>query len=116
MKDKQFIIAACLVFLIALAGTRFAFTRTDIDHNTEVFAHDEGMTPAQQLLLGKTIDINTADEQAFEVLPLIGPKLAKRIVKDRIVNGPFASVHELTRVYGVGPRIVERNLPYIAVK
>ena len=116
MHRHQFIIAAFLVLLIALAGVRFAVTRADADFNTAVFAQDEGMTPAHRLLLGKTIDINSADERALEVLPLIGPKLAKRIVKDRSVNGPFASVHELARVYGVGPKIIERNLHYIAVK
>ena len=116
MKEKQFIIAACLVFLIALAGVRFAVTRSDTHLNTDAFTQNEEMTPAQQLLLGKTIDINTADEKTLEVLPHIGPKLAKRIVKDRMTNGPFSSVHELARVYGVGPKIIERNLPYIAVK
>ena len=113
---RQFIIAAFLVLLIALAGVRFAVTRSDADLNTDVFTQSEGMTPAQQLLIGKTIDINSADEQTLEVLTLIGPKLAKRIVKDRMANGPFASVYDLARVYGVGPRTIERNLPYIAVK
>lgn len=113
---SQYIVAACLVFLIALAGVRFAVTRSDNKLNTDEFSRSTELTPAQQLLIGKTIDINTADERTLEVLPLIGPKLAKRIVKDRMDKGPFASVYELTRVYGVGRRIIERNLPYIAVK
>ena len=33
---------------------------------------------------------------------------AGRIVEDRAANGPFASVDDLDRVHGIGPKTVER--------
>jgi len=116
MSTNQYIVAAFIILLTAVAGVRFAVTRTEASLNVRSFVQSESLTPAQSLLLGKTIDINTADEQTLEVLPHIGPKLAARIVKDRSINGPFRSVHDLARVYGIGRATIERNLPYIAVK
>lgn len=53
------------------------------------------------------IDLNTADAAMLRLLPGIGPALAGRIVEDREANGPFASVEDLQRVRGIGPRISE---------
>ncbi|MBQ6117076.1 MAG: helix-hairpin-helix domain-containing protein [Oscillospiraceae bacterium] len=61
------------------------------------------------------IDLNTADEEALQRLPGIGPALAERIVADRAANGPFASVEELTRVSGIGEKTVEDIRPYVTV-
>lgn len=52
------------------------------------------------------IDLNRADAAELEKLPGVGPVLAARIVSDREVNGPFASVEDLGRVPGVGPAIL----------
>lgn len=54
------------------------------------------------------IDLNRAGEQDLETLPGIGPTLARRIVGDRLKNGPFASVADLERVSGIGPAKVAR--------
>lgn len=59
------------------------------------------------------VDINTADEEALEQLPGIGPALAERIVQDRAANGPFASVDDLTRVPGIGEKTLESLRPYV---
>jgi competence ComEA-like helix-hairpin-helix protein len=52
------------------------------------------------------LDIASADE--IERLPGIGPSLAKRIVADRAVNGPFGCLQALDRVKGVGPALLAR--------
>ncbi|MBI5482645.1 MAG: helix-hairpin-helix domain-containing protein [Deltaproteobacteria bacterium] len=54
------------------------------------------------------IDPNRADEAELRALPGIGPALAKRIVESRRAQGPFATVEELRRVRGIGPRTLDR--------
>ncbi|GMV37097.1 MAG: hypothetical protein AMXMBFR61_16050 [Fimbriimonadales bacterium] len=53
------------------------------------------------------VSINTAGQDELETLPGIGPDLAREIVQDRVRNGPFASVDQLQRVKGIGPRKLE---------
>jgi competence protein ComEA len=50
------------------------------------------------------VDLNTADAATLETLPGIGPATATKIVADREANGPFASVEDLMRVSGIGPK------------
>lgn len=42
------------------------------------------------------------------MLPGIGPVLARRIVEDRALHGEFASIDDLDRVRGIGPRTIDR--------
>jgi competence protein ComEA len=48
------------------------------------------------------ININTADKNALDKLPGIGPALAERIVEYRKNNGPFRDVSDLKKVSGIG--------------
>jgi competence protein ComEA len=43
-----------------------------------------------QLRDGDALDVNQAGPSDLELLPGIGPSLARRIVEDRTRNGPFA--------------------------
>lgn len=61
---------------------------------------------------GLRIDVNSAEEAQLDLLPGIGPRLAARIVEERRTQGSFASLDELVRVAGLGPRLVERLRPY----
>lgn len=54
------------------------------------------------------LDPNTASAIALEGLPGIGPVTAARIVVDREDNGPFATVDDLARVPGIGPKTLDR--------
>ena len=49
------------------------------------------------------VDLNTAGTEELQRLPGVGPVLAGRILEERAVGGPFASVDDLVRVPGVGP-------------
>lgn len=59
--------------------------------------------PQQEL-----ININSADEKMLAKLPGIGMKKAKSIVQYRLENGQFETVDELTKVKGVGKKLVAK--------
>jgi competence protein ComEA len=62
------------------------------------------------------VNINTADAATLAAeLTGVGPALAEAIVADRSANGNFASAEALTRVKGIGARIVEMNKANILV-
>jgi competence protein ComEA len=63
-----------------------------------------------------SVDINSADAKTIaENLKGVGLKKATRIVEFRIENGPYRSVDDITKVKGIGPKILERNKSYIIV-
>jgi competence protein ComEA len=62
------------------------------------------------------VDINSADENALQTLPGIGPALAARIIAFREMNGPFDSVDDLADVSGVTPRMIDDITPYAIVR
>jgi competence protein ComEA len=57
------------------------------------------------------LDINTAPADSLELLPGIGPALARRLVADRAAHGPYLVAGDLERVSGIGPRIAARLAP-----
>jgi competence ComEA-like helix-hairpin-helix protein len=58
---------------------------------------DQQMGTAQQGM----VDINTASVQELQTVPGIDQTLAQNIVSYRDVNGPFASVDDLSKVQGM---------------
>ena len=58
------------------------------------------------------VDINSAGREDLTLLPGIGDKTARIIVKDREENGPFGTIGDLARVKGIGRSTVERIAPY----
>jgi len=67
------------------------------------------------LSTGSPLDINTAGEAELIRLPGVGPALARRIIAFRTDHRRFATVEELRKVRGIGPRILERLRPYVRV-
>ncbi len=61
------------------------------------------------------VNINTASVKQLQSLSGIGVKKAKAIVDYR-ANRPFASVEELTKVKGIGKRLIDKLRPNLAVK
>ena len=63
------------------------------------------------------VNINTADAETLAAeLDGIGPALAAAIVRDREENGPYESPEDITRVRGIGERVLEDNRENIRVK
>jgi len=71
--------------------------------------------PKSQSSMEFKININSADEQAWQRIPGIGPKLARRIVEYRNQVGQFHSIEELCQVKGIGPSKLERIKPYLTL-
>lgn len=55
-----------------------------------------------------TIDINKADEEAFERLNGIGPYFAKRIVKFREKLGGFYKIEQVAETYGIEDSVFQK--------
>jgi competence protein ComEA len=65
---------------------------------------------------GAPIDLNTADATQLDTLPGVGPSTAAKIVADREANGPFASVDDLGRVSGIGPKKLDSLRDLVCVR
>jgi competence ComEA-like helix-hairpin-helix protein len=59
------------------------------------------------------VDINTAPIDSLELVPFIGATLAQRIVDYRARHGRFGSVDDLVKVYGIGPKSLNKLRPYL---
>lgn len=63
----------------------------------------------------RKISINEADESELEMLPGIGPSLAKMIIEHREKNGDFKNIEEIKKVKGIGEKLFEKIKPYIKI-
>lgn len=61
------------------------------------------------------IDINTADQAAWEQLPGIGPVLAGRILKYRAYLGGFSSVDDIKKTYGLSDSVFSFLQPFLQI-
>jgi len=56
------------------------------------------------------VDINTATADSLAVnIKGVGKKKAEAIIAYRQANGPFKTIEELTKVKGIGLKLVEKN-------
>jgi competence protein ComEA len=63
-----------------------------------------------------TININTASVEELTKLKGIGPKYAQRIIDYREKVAPFSLPEDIMKVQGIGLKIFEANKDLIAVK
>ena len=60
-----------------------------------------------------SLDINTASWVEWSQLDGIGEKLARRIVADRDEHGPFRNPADVSRVKGIGPKLMDKIGPFL---
>lgn len=72
-------------------------------------------TADRPLRQGERLDPNTASPRDLARLPGVGMRLAKEIVTDREIRGPFGSLSDLDRVDGIGPGMLRRLEPFLLV-
>lgn len=61
----------------------------------------------------KLVDINAASAGELELLPGVGPSLAKRLVEAREKAGSFDRPSDLLRVKGVGQKTLAKLTPWL---
>ncbi|KPK42433.1 MAG: hypothetical protein AMJ78_02495 [Omnitrophica WOR_2 bacterium SM23_29] len=64
----------------------------------------------------RTVNINIADANELEILPNIGPALAKRIVDYRNAHGRFLFKEDLMKVKGIGHNKFDEIKEYICLE
>lgn len=62
---------------------------------------------------GMTLDLNRATAAELELLPGVGPRLAREIVALRTRRGGFSSLDALDEVRGIGPHKLARLRPFL---
>jgi competence protein ComEA len=63
----------------------------------------------------RMININTAGAAELDLIPGIGPALARRIIEYRESSGPFGIIEDITKVSGIGPAMFEKMKDRITV-
>lgn len=79
---------------ITLPDTKAKYTNFDKNNSYSTFTKKE---PKKSFI----VEVNTADTTAFEALPMIGKKLALRIVTYRKSLGGFIDVAQVKEVFGI---------------
>jgi DNA uptake protein ComE-like DNA-binding protein len=98
--------AQVVAIIVAVAFALFGLIRLHGAAVAEQLAHADA--PVR-------IDLNRDPEAAIELLPRVGPSLAKRIVSEREERGPFSNLSDLVRrVPGLGSRTAELLERHIA--
>lgn len=63
---------------------------------------------AEEVLKGKTVNINQATVQELQQVPLITQQLAEKIVNYRDANGDFQVIEELLQVEGFSRELLRK--------
>ncbi|MEZ6058312.1 MAG: helix-hairpin-helix domain-containing protein [Planctomycetaceae bacterium] len=106
--DVIFLVGAAIV-LILLSSVHWAYTSGWGAKPIEIERLPERSLEFQ-------IEINTATWVEWMQLEGIGDQLARRIVEDRELNGPFTSIEDLDRVKGIGPKTLANIRPHLRCK
>jgi competence ComEA-like helix-hairpin-helix protein len=74
------------------------------------------MVTAEEKLMGKTVNINTATAEELTQVPMITPELAQAIVTYREDVGAFQLIEELILVEGFDQKLFLRVQPFFLIE
>lgn len=77
---------------------------------------EEDPSGPQEVLVEKSVNINTATLEELDRLPGVGPAIAQRIIDYRERNSGFYDIEELMDVSGIGEKTFAKLEPYITVE
>ncbi len=76
----------------------------------------QALEPSKMKVLSLPVNINTAKMEELDILPGIGPKMARAILDYREVHGKFSVFEDLLRVKGIGPKKLAALRPHITLQ
>ena len=76
----------------------------ELRNNDSAFITSGSLPVKQRLALGIPLNINLMTEADFDLIPGIGPALARRIFEYRRKNGGSMTVRDLLQVEGIGDK------------
>jgi hypothetical protein len=107
--------AASPIGVQGLGGFPPAGPRIDVDYRTNL--PRAGWEVSRGGLVADAgralVDLDRASEREIDLLPRVGPALARRLVANRDSLGPFGSLEALGRVKGFGPATRKRLSPLV---
>ena len=77
------------------------------------FARMGPFKTSEKMLLGISLSLNEMSQKDWELLPHIGPTLAKKIIAFRQEQGDLQSVQDLLKIKGVGSKTLQKIKPYL---
>ena len=83
------------------------------NHPVEEDTSSEG---PQEVLVEKSVNLNTATLEELDLLPGVGPAIAQRIIDYREQNSGFYDIEEIMEVSGIGEKTFAKLEPYITVE
>lgn len=107
-ENDRRLLTVLLAFMTALLTAHLWHDLHRRSHTTRI-DHPQGVSPYQ-------VSLNSATWVEWAQLDGIGEKLARRIVAERELHGPFHTIDDLRRVKGIGPKTVEKLRPYVVVE
>jgi competence protein ComEA len=84
-------------------------------HGKKPFIKILPMNTKQCLTLGIPLELNLMSEADFELLPGIGPVLAKKIIQYRQKNGEFVKIEDLLQIDGIGDKKLKNISHYVKI-
>lgn len=102
-----------LVTLLVAAATQFSAVAADASKSADVSkaaaSAEQKAEKTADAAQSSKININTASEAELKLLKGVGDAKAKAIVEYRKQYGQFATVEDLTKVSGIGSKVLEDN-------
>ena len=108
-KQQQVLGIVCLLYGIWL----FSFVYADARNTVQISQLPKPDPPELVFYIDPPVDINTSNREELQLLPSIGPVLAKRIIAYREHYGPFTSLDALRNIRGIGPKTVQKLRYYL---